>query len=93
MNSTFIIIFFLLRCLVLSYFTHFFGFLQDLQFSGNCSKNGKIGSSRPSIVVCKGRQTTAIFEPFNDRKGKWVQSILAYNLIHTYSNKSSILHH
>ena len=41
MNKTFIIIFFLLKCLVLPYFTHFFEFLQDLQFSGNCSKSGK----------------------------------------------------
>ena len=41
MNNTLIIIFFLLKYLVLPYFTHFFGFLQELQFSGNCSKSGK----------------------------------------------------
>ena len=41
MNNTLIIIFCLLKCLVLPYFTHFFGFLQELQFSGNCSKSGK----------------------------------------------------
>lgn len=42
MKSIFIIVFFLLKCLVLPCFTHFFGFLQELQFSGNCSKSGKI---------------------------------------------------
>ena len=42
MNNTLIIIFSLLKCLVLPYFTHFFGFFQELQFSGNCNKSGKI---------------------------------------------------
>ena len=42
MKSIFIIIFFLLKCLVLPYFTHFFRFLQELHFSGNCNNSGKI---------------------------------------------------
>ena len=42
MNRIFIIVFFLLKCLVLPYFTHFFGFIQELQFSESCSKSGKI---------------------------------------------------
>ena len=42
MKSILIIVFFLLKCFVLPYFTHFFGFLQELQFSGNCSESGKI---------------------------------------------------
>ena len=39
MKSILIIIFFLLKCLVLPYFTHFFEFHQALQFSGNCNES------------------------------------------------------
>ena len=42
MNRILIIVFSLLKCLVLPYFTHFFEFLQELQFSENCSGSGKI---------------------------------------------------
>ena len=58
-KSTLIIIFFLLKCLVLPYFTHFFGFLQDLQFFGNCSKSGKIrqfGTKCSSLQQSIGNQ-------------------------------------
>ena len=60
-KSTFIIIFFLLKCLVLPYFTHFFEFLQEsYSFPETVAKVAKYGSSRPSVVVCSSQLVVSL---------------------------------
>ena len=90
MNSTLIIIFFLSKCLVFPYFTHFFDFLQDLQFSGNCSKSDKIrqfetkcSSFCSQLVISLGGQLPGFLNllTIEKRRGcKIIQSIVFSNI-------------
>ena len=82
MKSTFIIDFppkYASFCPVLRTFLIFF---KTYSFSETVAKVAKYGSSRPSVIVfCSqlvvslGGETTEVFEPFNDRKGRGVQII------------------
>ena len=60
MKSTLIIIFFLLKCLVLPYFTHFFDFFKSYSFPETVAKVAKYGSLRPSVVVCSSQLVVSL---------------------------------